>query len=51
MSDHGITRAEIISIFVRAGVLGVCTYFAVKWMVNAIDPTRKQKREAQQRVC
>jgi SpoVK/Ycf46/Vps4 family AAA+-type ATPase len=50
MSDHGLSRAELISIFVRAGILGVVSYFAVKWMVNALDPTRKQKREAQQRA-
>ncbi len=50
MSDHGLSRSELISIFVRAGILGVVSYFAVKWMVNTLDPTRKQKREAQQRV-
>ncbi|XP_054161478.1 outer mitochondrial transmembrane helix translocase-like [Oppia nitens] len=50
MSDNSITRAELISIFIRAGILGICSYFAVKWMVNTLDPTRKQKREAQLRA-
>ncbi|CAG2122712.1 unnamed protein product, partial [Medioppia subpectinata] len=50
MSDNGLNRAELISVFIRAGILGICSYFAVKWMVNTLDPTRKQKREAQQRA-
>lgn len=50
MSDHGISRPELITIFVKATLIGVISYFGLKWTIEAIDPTRKQKKEAQERV-
>lgn len=34
----------------RLTIFGAVTYFTIKWMVDAIDPTRKQKVEAQKQV-
>ncbi|GIZ04119.1 ATPase family AAA domain-containing protein 1-B [Caerostris extrusa] len=45
-----ITRNEVISLVFRLTLFGALTYFGVRWMVKAIDPTRKQKVEAQKRA-
>ena len=50
MSDHGISRPELITIFVKASLIGVISYFGLKWAIEAIDPTRKQKKDAQEKV-
>lgn len=42
--------AETAQLLVRCAILGVFSYFTVKWMINAIDPTRKRKKEAQEKV-
>lgn len=44
-------RNEVISLVFRLTLFGALTYFGVKWMVKAMDPTRKQKVDAQKRVC
>ncbi|GFY63717.1 ATPase family AAA domain-containing protein 1-B [Trichonephila inaurata madagascariensis] len=49
VSAH-ITRNEVISLVFRLTLFGALTYFGVRWMVKAIDPTRKQKVEAQKRA-
>lgn len=51
MSDAGISRPELITIFVKASVVGIFSYLAFKWTIEALDPTRKQKKEAQEKVC
>lgn len=43
-------RNEVIGLLFRLTVFGAVTYFTIKWMVDAIDPTRKQKVEAQKQV-
>lgn len=45
-----LSRNEMIGLVFRLTLFGALTYFGIKWMVNAIDPTRKQKIEAQKRV-
>lgn len=47
---HPLTRNDVIGILLRLTLLGAVTYFGVKWMVHTIDPTRKQKIEAQKRA-
>lgn len=44
-------RNEVIGLLFRLTIFGAVTYFTIKWMVDAIDPTRKQKLEAQKQVC
>lgn len=43
-------RNEVIGLLFRLTIFGAVTYFTIKWMVDAIDPTRKQKMEAQKQV-
>lgn len=43
-------RNEVIGLLFRLTIFGAVTYFTIKWMVDAIDPTRKQKVEAKKQV-
>ena len=45
-----LTRGELFGILLRLALVGVTSYFGIKWIVNAMDPTRKQKQEAKQQV-
>lgn len=45
-----ISRNEIIGLVFRLTLFGAITYFGVKWMVKALDPTRKQKVESKERA-
>ncbi|XP_059387576.1 outer mitochondrial transmembrane helix translocase-like [Carassius carassius] len=49
-----LNHNKVISLIIRLtafgaafGTFGAVTFFTVKWMVDAIDPTRKQQAEAQ----
>nr|CAD7576774.1 unnamed protein product [Timema californicum] len=44
------SRSEIINLIVRLAFVSGATYFGVKWMINQIDPTSKQKRKAKKRA-
>jgi hypothetical protein len=50
MSDAGISRPELVTLIVKASVIGVFSYLAFKWTIEALDPTKKQKKEAQEKV-
>lgn len=50
MSQETLTRLELISIFLRFGVLTVGTFLTVKWIFSRIDPTKAQKKSAIKRV-
>ncbi|XP_062859903.1 outer mitochondrial transmembrane helix translocase isoform X2 [Trichomycterus rosablanca] len=43
-------RSEVIGLLFRLTLFGAVTYVTIKWMVDAIDPTRKQKMEAQKQA-
>ncbi|CAB1311896.1 unnamed protein product, partial [Coregonus sp. 'balchen'] len=43
-------RNEVLGLLFRLTIFGAVTYFTIKWMVDAIDPTRKQKMEAQKQA-
>ncbi|XP_078269273.1 outer mitochondrial transmembrane helix translocase [Rhinoraja longicauda] len=45
-----LTRNEIFGLIFRLTIFGAVTYYTIKWMVDAIDPTRKQKVEAQKQA-
>uniref|UniRef100_A0A0K8R5Z9 Putative 26s proteasome regulatory subunit n=1 Tax=Ixodes ricinus TaxID=34613 RepID=A0A0K8R5Z9_IXORI len=45
-----LSRGEVTGLVFRLTIFGALTYFGIKWMVNAIDPTRKQKVEAKKRA-
>ena len=50
MSDEVITKAEILSLVVRVAALSAISYYTVKWLMDAMDPTRKQKLVAQEKA-
>jgi len=43
-------RARYIATALQAIVLGVVTYYGVKWLVDALDPTKKSRLAAQKQV-
>lgn len=43
-------RAEVLSLIARLLMLGAFSYYSLKFMMNTLDPTKKQKKEAQQRA-
>ncbi|MEE6485511.1 hypothetical protein FKM82_014311 [Ascaphus truei] len=45
-----LSRNEVVGLIFRLTIFGAVTYFTIKWMVDAIDPTRKQKLEAQKQA-
>lgn len=45
-----LSRNEVMGLIFRLTIFGAVTYFTIKWMVDAIDPTRRQKVEAQKQV-
>ncbi|KAK7112183.1 hypothetical protein V1264_011672 [Littorina saxatilis] len=53
-AKNAVVRNEVVAKLIST-VLGLAasftfTYFGVKWLVNAMDPTRKEKQEAQARA-
>ena len=47
MSDN---RARYIATAIQALILGAVTYYGVKWLVDALDPTKKSRLAAQKQV-
>lgn len=45
-----LSRNEVLGLLFRLTLFGAATYFTIRWMVDALDPTRKQKVEAQKQV-
>jgi SpoVK/Ycf46/Vps4 family AAA+-type ATPase len=47
---HALSRGEVLGLVFRLTLFGAITYFGIRWVVNTIDPTRKQKLEAQKQA-
>uniref|UniRef100_A0A8B9K4U6 ATPase family AAA domain containing 1a n=1 Tax=Astyanax mexicanus TaxID=7994 RepID=A0A8B9K4U6_ASTMX len=45
-----LTRNEVVGMLVRLTVFGAATYYSIKWVVEALDPTQKQKTQAKKRT-
>lgn len=45
-----LTRNEVVGMLVRLTVFGAATYYSIKWVVDALDPTQKQKSQAKKRA-
>ncbi|TRZ01503.1 hypothetical protein DNTS_030365 [Danionella cerebrum] len=45
-----LSRNEVVGMLVRLTVFGAATYFSIKWVVEALDPTEKQKSQAKKRA-
>jgi len=50
MSDNIMSRGEVVGLIVRLAALTTVSYFTMKLLMEAIDPTRKQKMAAQKRA-
>ena len=50
MSDSPISKGEVLSLIVRLAALTTVSYYTMKLLMDAIDPTRKQKLAAQKRA-
>ncbi|XP_066994324.2 outer mitochondrial transmembrane helix translocase [Anabrus simplex] len=48
--SHTFSRTEILSLIVRLSLFTAVTYFSVKWMINQLDPTNKQKKKARKKA-
>ena len=46
-----LSRNEVVGMLVRLTVFGAATYYSIKWVVEAMDPTSKQKNQAKKKVC
>lgn len=46
-----LSRNEVVGMLVRLTIFGAATYYSIKWVVEAMDPTSKQKNQAKKRVC
>uniref|UniRef100_A0A8C5GVA8 Outer mitochondrial transmembrane helix translocase n=1 Tax=Gouania willdenowi TaxID=441366 RepID=A0A8C5GVA8_GOUWI len=45
-----LSRNELIGLLFRLSLFGAVTFVTIRWMLDAIDPTRKQKMEAQKQA-
>ncbi|KAK7933953.1 hypothetical protein WMY93_004849 [Mugilogobius chulae] len=45
-----LTRNEVLGMLVRLTIFGAATYYSIKWVVEAMDPTYKQKNQAKKRA-
>ena len=50
MSDGVISRGEVLGLIVRLAALTTVSYYTMKLLMDAVDPTRKQKLAAQKRA-
>lgn len=46
-----LSRNEVVGMLFRLTVFGAATYYSIKWVLDAMDPTSKQKNQAKKRVC
>ncbi|XP_017269994.1 ATPase family AAA domain-containing protein 1-A isoform X3 [Kryptolebias marmoratus] len=45
-----LSRNEVFGMLVRLTIFGAATYYSIKWVVEAMDPTSKQKNQAKKRA-
>ncbi|XP_028271045.1 outer mitochondrial transmembrane helix translocase [Parambassis ranga] len=45
-----LSRNEVLGMLVRLTIFGAATYYSIKWVVDAMDPTAKQKNQAKKRA-
>lgn len=43
-------RARYIATAIQVILLGAVTYYGVKWLIDALDPTKKSRLAAQKQV-
>ncbi|XP_034026967.1 ATPase family AAA domain-containing protein 1-A isoform X1 [Thalassophryne amazonica] len=45
-----LSRNEVVGLLVRLTILGAATYYSIKWVVDTMDPTSKQKNQEKKRA-
>jgi hypothetical protein len=45
-----LTRNEVFGMLLRLTIFGAATYYSIKWVMEAMDPTQKQKNLAKKKV-
>ena len=50
MTDPAISRGEVLGLIVRLAALTTFSYYTMKVLMEALDPTRKQKLAAQKQA-
>ncbi|XP_041793205.1 outer mitochondrial transmembrane helix translocase isoform X1 [Chelmon rostratus] len=45
-----LSRNEVVGMLLRLTIFGAATYYSIKWVVEAMDPTSKQKNQAKKRA-
>lgn len=45
-----LSRNEVVGMLLRLTIFGAATYYSIKWVVDAMDPTSKQKSQAKKRA-
>uniref|UniRef100_A0A8D2Q4H4 Outer mitochondrial transmembrane helix translocase n=1 Tax=Varanus komodoensis TaxID=61221 RepID=A0A8D2Q4H4_VARKO len=45
-----LTRKEVFAILFRLTIFGTATYFSIKWVSDALDPTRKQRMQLKKKA-
>ncbi|KAJ8005782.1 hypothetical protein DPEC_G00121460 [Dallia pectoralis] len=45
-----LSRNEVVGMIVRLTIFGAATYYSIKWVVEAMDPTHKQKNQAKKKA-
>ncbi|XP_063050490.1 outer mitochondrial transmembrane helix translocase [Engraulis encrasicolus] len=45
-----LTRNEVVGMLLRLTIFGAATYYSIKWVVEALDPTHKPKMQAKKRA-
>ncbi|KAF4074146.1 hypothetical protein AMELA_G00236250 [Ameiurus melas] len=45
-----LSRNEVVGMLVRLTIFGAATYYSIRWVVEALDPTQRQKSNAKKRA-
>ncbi|KAK2845318.1 hypothetical protein Q7C36_010172 [Tachysurus vachellii] len=45
-----LSRNEVVGMLVRLTIFGAATYYGIRWVVEALDPTQRQKSDAKKRA-
>uniref|UniRef100_A0A8C2WZ69 Outer mitochondrial transmembrane helix translocase n=1 Tax=Cyclopterus lumpus TaxID=8103 RepID=A0A8C2WZ69_CYCLU len=45
-----LSRNEVVGMLLRLTIFGAATYYSIKWVLDAMDPTSKQKSRAKKRA-
>lgn len=46
-----LSRNEVVGMLVRLTIFGAATYYSIRWVVEALDPTQRQKSNAKKKVA